>query len=239
MGERFPRKVSKTMSTIKLRDFEPRLNKHLVIEDVDYVLDRAYESVEHPADSAWSDDDLWNTHTLMFATPDISLTDDYLSDWSNYRSILRDLQQAYPDDVEDASFGHWTYSKFCAIKVRVIDAKGYVTPAFIEALEIAKDLEHNHLYDEQDCIELEYDIAEKHIAVFADDNNVQLDALQKVISDKDISYTVHDGWYGVEDDDALIALVREESSTWDAHYNSGEGHYPEHCYYCARAEEVA
>jgi len=239
MAGRSSQKVSKEMTTIKVRDFEPRLNKHLVIEDVDHVIDTAYEALEHPADSAWSDDELWSTHTMMFATPDISLTDDYLSDWSNYRSILRDLGRAYPDDVEDASFGHWTYSRFCAVKIRVIDAKGYVTPAFIEALEIARDLEHNHLYDEQDCIELEYQIAEEHVATFARDNNLQLDALQKVMGDKQIQYTVHDGWDGVEDDEKLIALTREESSTWDAHYNAGEGHYPEHCYYCARAEEVA
>ena len=228
------------MSTIKLRDFEPRLNKHLVIEDVDYVLDRAYESVEHPADSAWSDDDLWNTHTLMFATPDIELTDDYLSDWSNYRTILQALKDAYPDDVEDASFGHWTYSRFCAVKVRVIDAEGYVTPAFVEALEIAKDLEHNnHLYDESDYMELLTEAEERVVETFATDNSLELSVLWEVMTEHDIYYSLYDGWENLSDEDTLINLVRERSSTWDAHYNGGAGHHPEQCWYCERAKVVA
>ena len=57
----------------------------------------------------WFDDEVWKTHTLMFVAPDISLTDDYLIDYSNYQVALDELKTAFPEDVEDASFGHWTY----------------------------------------------------------------------------------------------------------------------------------
>ena len=224
---------------LKLRDFEPKLFTGAMSVDYDTILERAEEALEHPADSAWRDDELWNTHTMMFATPDIELTDDYLEDWSNYRSILKALSDAYPGDVEDATFGHWTYSRFMAVKIRVVDADGYITPAFCEAVEIAYDLEHNnYLYDEDDYMELRDEAEARAVAVFAEDNDVQLDYLWEAMNELDARYDLHEGWYDV-DTDALIAKAREISSTWEAHYNSGQGHYPEQCYYCARAEEVA
>ncbi len=223
----------------ELKDFEPKLFTGAMSVYYDTVIELAEEALQHPADSAWHDDELWSTHTMMFSTPDIELTDEYLEGWSNYRTILKALSEAYPDDVSDCTFGHWTYSRFMAVKIRVVDADGVITPAFCEAVEIAYDLEHNnHLYDEGDYMELKDEAESRHVAVYADDNNVQLDSLLKAMNELDARYDLHEGWYGV-DEDALIAKARELSSTWEAHYNSGEGHYPEQCYYCARAEEVA
>lgn len=225
---------------LQLRDFEPRLYPGLVVKDVDYVLDQAREALEHPADSAWRDDELWATHTLMFATPDYAITDDDLPGWSNYRSILRDMLKVYPDDVEDASFGHWTFSRFCAIKVRVVDADGYVTPAFVEALEVATDLrENNHLYDEGDYMELENEVADAHLKSFAVDNKLDLDTLRDVMNTNDVYYSVWERSFDSMDEDKLVELTRQAMSTWEAHYYSGDGHYPEQCYYCERAKEVA
>jgi len=220
----------------ELRDFEPKLFTGAMSVDYETVIERAEQALEHPADSAWRDDELWNTHTMMFATPDIELTDDYAYDWSNYRAILKALSEAYPDDVSDCTFGHWTYSKFMAVKIRVVDAEGYITPAFAEAVEIAYDLEHNnHLYDEDDYMELQDQLVAQHIAVWADDNSVDLAYLLEAMSELDAYFDLHEGWYDV-DTDALLARARELSSTWEAHYNSTMGHHPEQCYYCARAE---
>jgi hypothetical protein len=225
---------------LKLRDFEPKLFTGAMSVDYDTILERASEALEHPADSAWSDDELWKTHTMLFATPDIELTDDYLADWSNYRTILKALKDAYPDDVEDSSFGHWTYSRFCAVKVRVVNKKGHVTPAFCEAMEIAHDLEHNnHLYDESDYMELLTEAEERVVETFATDNNLELSVLWEVMSEHDIYFSLYDGWQNLDHDDTLINLVREKSSTWDAHYNGGAGHHPEQCWYCERAKVVA
>lgn len=223
----------------ELRDFEPKLFTGAMSVDYDTIIERADEALEHPADSAWSDGDLWNTHTMMFSTPDIELTDDYLEGWSNYRTILKALSEAYPDDVSDCTFGHWTYSRFMAIKIRVVDAEGVITPAFCEAVEIAYDLEHNnHLYDEGDYMDLKDEAELEHVKIFANDNDLTLDSLLEAMSDLNVYFDLHEGWYDV-DEEALIALAREKASTWEAHYYSGEGHSPEQCYYCARAEEVA
>ena len=222
-----------------LKDFEPALFTGHLSVDYDTILERAESALEHPEDSAWRDEELWVTHTMLFATPDIKLTDDYLEGWSNYRTILKALSEAYPDDVEDASFASWTYSTFYAVKIRVIDADGYVTPAFAEALEIEYDLENNnHLYDEQDYIELEDEIKIEQVKDYAHDAGLQLDRLLEAMSDLDVYYDVHDGWYGV-DLEELNALAREKASTWEAHYYGGEGHSPEVCYYCERAEVTA
>ena len=222
-----------------LKDFEPALFTGHLSVDYDTILERAESALEHPEDSAWRDEELWVTHTMLFATPDIKLTDDYLEGWSNYRTILKALSEAYPDDVSDATFGSWTYSRFMAIKIRVIDDAGYVTPAFAEALEIEYDLENNnHLYDEGHYMDLQAEIESQHVEQFARDNDVALDRLWEAMNELDVRYDLHEGWYGV-DEDELIAKARELSSTWEAHYYSGQGHYPEHCHYCERAQVTA
>jgi hypothetical protein len=221
---------------LKIRDFEPRLDLDLIVDDIEDVLERAEDALQHPADSGWFDSELWETHTLMFATPDYSLTDEYLEGWSNYRTILRDLKKAYPEDVEDASFGHWTYSRFCAIKVRVIDAEGYVTPAFIEALAIEDQLKDYVFYDEGDFWELESEVVEAYLDDFANEHKLDRSALAEIMSDRDVWYHRIDGWDTDEAD--VIRWAREASNTWETHYYSGKYHTPEHCYYCARAGEA-
>jgi hypothetical protein len=232
-----------TTKTIDVRDFEPKLNRHLVVEDVDRLIDLAHDALQHPSDSAWRDGDLWDTHTLMFATPDPELTDEYLSDYSNYRSVLRDLQKAYPDDVEDASFGHWTYSRFVAIKIRVIDDEGYLTPAFIEAIAITDDFEHNHLYDEGDYMELETEAIARIARVFAEDNNLDPELIFDAMDEQGAFFYI-DGYYEgdtetlIERTRELMAEQEEQDSTWYAHNYGTAEHSLEHCWYCNRDKEV-
>lgn len=121
----------------------------------DYILDMARQALTRPSDSYWHDDRIWNTHTFMFASaPD---SDDLVSK-SNYRRILEDMLTAYPRNgmIEASGFGHWTYSHFDAVLVRVTYANGEVTPAFADALAIAYALEHSYpVYVDDDYSELE------------------------------------------------------------------------------------
>lgn len=139
------------------------------------LVETAQDALQQPGDSFWRDDELWVTHALMFATPDRALTDDYLIDYSNYRSILRDLTEEFPEDVEDASFGHWTYSRFVCIKVRVLDEDGKITGGFAKAFAAGKALEDYFIYDEQDYMELEQEVQDEYVREWARDNDVEPD----------------------------------------------------------------
>jgi len=148
--------------------------------DEDDIIQAAHDALTQPSDSAWRDEDMWTTHTLMFATPDPDLTDEYTIGHSNYRSVLRDAIDAYPEDVEAASFGHWTYSRFVAIKVRVCTDDGEITPAYADLYSISLGLENDYpLYDEQDYSELEWQIWERGVDSTLSDS-VASEALEAV-----------------------------------------------------------
>lgn len=127
------------------------------------ILEYAAQALERPSDSYWRDSELWETHTLLFhSAPD---SDDLIA-LSNHRSILEDLGGAYaksPGAVERASVGHWTYSHFDCIKVRVTYANGEIHPAFADAVQILKALEDYPLYSEEDHSDLEMEIWDKAI----------------------------------------------------------------------------
>lgn len=207
--------------------------------DGESIVDRATEALAHPADSGWSDKDLWKTHTLMFATPDKSLTDEYLADWSNYRSALRELSADYPNDVEEATFRHWTYSRFMAVKIRVVTDTGAITEAFVKALQLEDSLEHNHLLDEDDFMELEDEVRTLALKEIADDIKVSYDGLIGAMNALNVYYTPGYGFdlYKVTEED-LVKKARELSNMFDQHVDSGSYHDTEYCFYCVRATEV-
>lgn len=213
-------------------------DKQLIDRNWEKILERASDALDTPSDSYWFDKDLWNSHTLVLSTPDINLTDDYLADWSNYRSVLRELSEQFPDDVEDATFGHWTYSKFYAVKIRVIDDKGEITEAFAELSGILDKLEDYPIFDEQDYYELEEEVRTTHLTDLANDYQCNLEGLVDAMEKLDVYYTPGHGFdlYKVTEEQ-LIEKARELSNTFDQHVGSGPHHYPEHCYYCARAIE--
>ena len=123
--------------------------------DNDELIDMAREALNKPHDAAFWDDDLYVTHTLMFySAPD---SDDLVSA-SNFHSILRDLKAAYPRAVEQASIGHWTYSHFDCVKVRVLYSDGTIHPAFADAAAIALSLRDYPLYDESDYSDREMEV---------------------------------------------------------------------------------
>lgn len=221
---------------LTIDDFEPKVIDGYVIDDVEKLIEFADDSLQKPNDSIWRDSDLWNTHTMLFSTPDISLTDEYSADWSNYRVALRLLSEHYPDDVSEATFGHWTYSTFYAIKIRV-HRDGVITPAFAEAYGLEQQLEDYAVLDESDWCELEQEISDQYVTEWAKDNEVEVSLVREAMSELDIYYHIHDGWDGDEDD--VLTKARELGNTWQAHYYAEQTHYAEHCFYCERAEVVA
>lgn len=131
--------------------------------DAETILKYAQDALTRPSDSYWQDDSLWETHTLAFSSaPD---SDDTVAQ-SNYRTILEDLGSAYsrcPDAVEASGFGHWTYSHYDAIRIRVTYANGEIHPAFADAVAIAEALKGYPLYSDEDHSNLEWDLWEKYL----------------------------------------------------------------------------
>lgn len=138
--------------------------------DSETLIEAATTALTRPAESYWSDSDLWDTHTLMFSTPAWWITEDYIVDQANYRAVLKELSEKYPNDVEDATFGHWTYSTYQSIKVRVVDENRSITKAFAEAFEIATYLKEQHpVYDEELLSQLETEQMEEFLDSIIED----------------------------------------------------------------------
>ena len=131
------------------------------------LLEAAEEALSRPSDASFWDEELYASHTLMFATPDWSLTTEYTVGQANYRAILEDMTAAYrrsPGAVSDASVGHWTYSRFQCIKIRVAYADGTIHPAFADAYAIATALERDYpLYSDDTHSELEWELWESTV----------------------------------------------------------------------------
>lgn len=196
----------------------------------------AEEALVHPPDSAWRDEDLWNTHTLMFATPSPELTDDYLLDYANYRAALEYLTENYPGDVEEATFGHWTYSQFVALKVRVRGDDGEVTEAYAAALTLTKQAEVDAILDEFIYGEEELRVEDAALKQWADWEKLDLETLIEVVSESSGHYQAGYGWENLDEDEVTLE-TRRRANTWEAHYYGGQWHTTEYCAYCERAME--
>lgn len=138
------------------RSLSTKLNDSSFLAHDEAILKLAKGMLERPSNSSWHDDELWNTHTFMFAyAPD---ADDLIGQ-SNYECILEDLSTAYARHrgaIESGTFGHWTYSHYAAIKVKVCYANGEIHPAFADAATIAISLRDEYpLYSEDHHSELE------------------------------------------------------------------------------------
>lgn len=198
--------------------------------------DLADSLLEHPSDSLWRDEELWHTHTLLFGTPDPTLTDDYLGDYANYRYALAQLEDNYKGDVEEATFGHWTYSRFVAIKVRVRDEEGELTEAFIEAITLWQLAQEEGVLDWDTYSEELSRVESEQVDYLATEHKVDRDILFDVLTENG-SYNPGYGWD--MDEDEAVAEAKRRAQTWQAHYYSGQFHEPEACEYCARAVEVS
>lgn len=198
------------------------------------VLKRAEEVLTRPDNANGFDPDIWDTHAIMFDTPNITMTRDYVWEYARYLEALADLSVAYPDDVADESFAGWGYRENVGIKIRVIDDEGNLTPAFIEAVEI----ENTEDYGYDRMVELDDRFMSEDLDALAKDLEVDRDVLKEVVvDDLQLQWDNAGGFYMPDDTEAkVIELCGMASSTWEAHYYAGQYHTPEYCWYCARAE---
>ena len=150
--------------------------------DIDQVLKAANDSLAEPSDSYWRDKDLWDTKTMMFATPDIALTNDDASGYSNYRSIYAHFKDVFPGEIEEVTFGHWTYSRFLALEVTVIDDNGAITKCFAKMVDVAKNLQDYGIFDDDDYLELCWKLEEEYIDEVASDWGVDASKLYELLS---------------------------------------------------------
>jgi hypothetical protein len=74
---------------------------------------------------------------------------------SNYRVILKNMQERFPDDVDTLSSSHWAVGWCEQIMVRVINDDGTPTEAFAALLEWSGALAEYPVADEEDYCELE------------------------------------------------------------------------------------
>lgn len=128
------------MNDVKATDYYLK-GSSLTAEELKSVAEQA---LSRPRDFMSNDADLWVTHTLMFGTPSWNLSNHDIVGETNYRAVLADGLKYFPNDVENFSFGHWTYSRYNCIKVRVLDENGSVTQAFAELYEIKKFLDEQY-----------------------------------------------------------------------------------------------
>lgn len=186
--------------------------------DDETILDYARQALERPSESYWNDDTLWITHTLLFAYAPGS--DDLVGE-SNYQCILEDLSTAYaksPDAITAGGFGHWTYSHYDAVRVRVTYANGEIHPAFADAVAIALALQDYPLYSEDDYSEREWKAWESAIEEAAryaledesDGDEIRSDVLEYLHSDRAELVGYHDvGYVPDETVTDAIAYARE------------------------------
>lgn len=162
----------------------------------DDVVKAAEEALARPSNSVWHDDRIWHTHTLMFSYAPAA---GEIIDESNYRTILAELQAEFPgvDRVDTGGFGHWTYSHFDTIIVRVLDKRGRITPEFCRAAEITHALLDYPVFDESDYSSLEMEYWDKSF----DEEFVWLTRDVEVSADdrERIARWVGENYYGYSD----------------------------------------
>lgn len=99
---------------------------------------------------------------------------------SNYESILRDLMENDSDNVEDTTLGHWTYSYFRILVVKLYDSEGRPTPAAIHADDILGELEQYGIWDDEDLSEREVKSAVSYIENCGVSEDLSVDVLRAV-----------------------------------------------------------
>jgi hypothetical protein len=123
----------------------------------DDIIEMAELALTRPSDAAFWDSDLYSTHTLgMYWAPN---SDDLIAE-SNYHVALDELQNTFPGEsrIDSASVGHWTYSKFNCIKVRVLNKRNRITPEFVAFALMAISLGDHPLLDNEDYSNREYEM---------------------------------------------------------------------------------
>ena len=105
---------------------------------------------------AREDHNWYYRHAIVYGyAPDAGIP----SQESEFKSILTHLQETDPDNVIESSMGHWTYSSFDLILVRLFDDSGAPTEAALAADEVLRGLEDYPVFNEEAVSEAEYEAA--------------------------------------------------------------------------------
>lgn len=134
------------------KDWFPGGGKHVDIKAAREILDDTKRMLQSP-DVAYSGDlPLGETWALTFGHH----RDSDLLEESNWDTILKDLEERFPSDVEAVRFGHWGVGWVEELAVRVLGKNGRVTKAALAALEWKGKLENYPVADEEDYSRREY-----------------------------------------------------------------------------------
>lgn len=118
----------------------------------DQVIEQA---LERPESFGYSGDlDLFNTWGLC--GPSQHRDSDILTE-SNYATIVEDLEDRFPDDVEVVSANHWAVGWVEQLAVRVLGDDGKPTEAFEAVYEWNEALKNYPIADESDFSRREYE----------------------------------------------------------------------------------
>lgn len=176
--------------------------------DADHVARAAREALTMPDDSTWFDDRWFTTHGCVWAWAD--QTGDILAE-SNYHAALAELQgavawdesgasEARGDDVVEASAGHWGFGSLRHLFVRVYtdDTESQYTPAFLQAVRLAKRASDSGVLDESDY-------CERESAAFMEDMNDAIDDAARNYPDDTPAEIQAFAFLLMRDDDGRIA----------------------------------
>lgn len=150
----------------------------MTIPDDETLVRAATEALTHPADSWFSDGDLFVTHGLTIGRT----RDSDLMDISNFERISEDMTAAFPGDVYITHASHWAFGWADQLTVRVIrDADDDITPdnitaAFMAITSIADGLRCDYpLYDDYDYYQREYEASNEAFTEVWGDMSLQWD----------------------------------------------------------------
>jgi len=125
---------------------------------------------------------------------------------AEFRSILAHLQKIDPDNVEESTVGHWTYSSFNLILVRLLDDNGEPTAAALAADEVLRGLEDYPVFDEEAVTEAEYAAALEYLTDSCYISDDFAGEVLGILSDNGNDFLDNDGSIYVSGDDLGAAV---------------------------------
>src|SRR5436190_11123474 len=117
------------------------------------VIEETRNMLEDPDVSYSGDLPLGKTWALTFGHS----RDSDLLEESNWETVLKDLEEHFPEDIEVVGFRHWGVGWIEELAVRMLDKKSRVTRAATAALEWQQKLDSYPVADEEDFSRREYE----------------------------------------------------------------------------------
>lgn len=141
------------------KDWFPGGGKKVDLKAAREILDDTKRMLRSPDVAYHGDLPLGESWALTFGHS----RDSDLLEESNWETILKDLEERFPNDVEAIRFGHWAVGWVEELAVRVLGKNGRVTKAALAALEWKEKLENYPVADEEDFSKREYEATIQNI----------------------------------------------------------------------------